>query len=51
MLNQKIVRTLMVGVGSMARHHIHQMLAAGDGTRITVMCEPERDNYKAACIW
>ena len=49
MPNDKIVRTLMVGVGSMARHHIHQMLAANDGTRITVMCEPDRDNYKAAC--
>lgn len=49
MANEKVARTLMVGVGSMARHHIHQMLAANDGTRITVMCEPERDNYKAAC--
>ncbi len=37
MPNDKVVRTLMVGVGSMARHHIYKMLA-----RLMHVCRGEK---------
>ncbi|HEY9077038.1 MAG TPA: Gfo/Idh/MocA family oxidoreductase [Anaerolineaceae bacterium] len=34
------VRTAMIGVGGMARHHIRNMLKQQDTTKIVVLCEP-----------
>lgn len=36
----KKVKTVMIGCGGMARHHIRQMLQQQDTTEITVLCEP-----------
>ncbi|MGQ0604812.1 MAG: Gfo/Idh/MocA family protein [Anaerolineales bacterium] len=44
----KVVRTVMIGVGLMARYHIQQMLKMQGNTRIRVMCDPSPDNYAAA---
>ena len=38
-MSQKI-KTVMIGCGGMARHHIRQMLQQQDTTEITVLCEP-----------
>ncbi len=43
----KPVRVTMIGCGSMARHHIKQMLKQQDITTITVVCEPAAQNYAA----
>jgi len=46
------IRTVMIGMGNMARHHIRQMLKQQDTTRITVCCEPVDEMYaKAAQIF
>jgi len=42
------VRTAMIGVGGMARHHIGDMLAQQRTTRIEVLCEPSPAAYEAA---
>jgi predicted dehydrogenase len=42
------VRTAMIGVGSMARHHIRQMLQQTDTTEIVALCEPSEAAYQAA---
>lgn len=44
----KAVRTALIGVGGMARHHIRQMLQMWPNTRITAVCEPSPQNYAAA---
>lgn len=40
------VRTVIIGAGSMARHHIGQMLRQADTTRIVALCEPSREQYE-----
>ncbi len=42
------VRTVLIGVGGMARHHILQMLMQQATTRITAFCEPSTDMYAKA---
>jgi predicted dehydrogenase len=42
------VRTAVIGVGSMARLHLRQMLKMLDTTRIAVVSEPSRAMYEAA---
>jgi predicted dehydrogenase len=44
----KPVRAVLIGAGSMARHHIRQMLKMHERTRISVVCEPSRENYALA---
>ncbi len=41
-------RVLMVGAGSMARYHLHQLLQQTDTTRIVAICEPDADHYRLA---
>jgi predicted dehydrogenase len=41
------IRATIIGAGGMARHHIRQMLKAGD-TAITVLCEPSEAMYTEA---
>jgi predicted dehydrogenase len=41
------VRAAIVGCGSMARHHVRQMLQQPDTTEITVLCEPSPEAYAA----
>jgi len=40
------IRTVMIGCGSMARHHIRQMLKQSVTTEITVLCEPSEKQMK-----
>lgn len=42
------IRTVMIGCGGMARHHIRQMLKQTATTQITVLCEPAPAAYAAA---
>ncbi len=42
------LRVALIGVGGMARHHIHQMLKMQSTTRITVLCEPSAEMYAEA---
>ena len=42
------VRTVIVGSGGMARHHIRQMLKQADTTQIAAICEPSEKSYAAA---
>ncbi len=44
----KPVRTVIIGSGGMARHHIRQMLKQTDTTQITAICEPSDKNFAAA---
>jgi predicted dehydrogenase len=44
----KPVRTILIGVGGMARHHIRQMLKQQDTTKITAFCEPSPEMYAQA---
>jgi len=46
-LPQERTRTLMVGVGGMARHHLPSLLARAD-TEIVAICEPSAASYAAA---
>jgi predicted dehydrogenase len=41
------IRATIIGAGGMARHHIRQMLKAGD-TAIVVLCEPSEAMYTEA---
>ena len=41
-------RVALIGVGGMARHHIHQMLTMLDSTQITVLCEPSQEMVETA---
>src|SRR5688500_10013172 len=43
------VRTCLIGVGSMALHHIRKMLLQRDLTDIRVVCEPSQLAYTLAC--
>lgn len=43
-----IVRLGIIGVGSMARYHIRQILKQTDTTQITALCEPNKENYAKA---
>jgi predicted dehydrogenase len=43
----KKIKTVMVGCGGMARHHIRQMLQQQDTTEIVVLCEPSQDQLAA----
>ena len=42
-------RTVIIGAGGMARHHIGQMLKQTDTTRIVALCEPSREQYEITC--
>lgn len=42
------VRTLMVGTGGMARHHIRNMLKQQATTRVDAVCEPSSAAYEEA---
>ena len=42
------VRTVLIGVGGMARHHIRMMLKQQDTTQISVLCEPSAEMYAKA---
>ncbi|MFN8440390.1 MAG: Gfo/Idh/MocA family oxidoreductase [Caldilineaceae bacterium] len=43
------VRTVLVGCGGMARHHIRNILKQPERTTIPVVCEPSADAYEAMC--
>ena len=40
------VRTVMIGCGGMARHHIRNMIKMQDTTKISVVCEPSSQAYE-----
>lgn len=40
------VRTVMIGCGGMARHHIRNMVKMQDTTQISVVCEPSAQAYE-----
>ena len=40
------VRTVMIGCGGMARHHIRTMVKMKDSTQISVVCEPSAQAYE-----
>jgi predicted dehydrogenase len=40
------VRTVMIGCGGMARHHIRNMIKMQDTTQISVVCEPSSQAYE-----
>ena len=42
------VRTVMIGVGGMGRHHIRQMLKQQDTTTIAAICDISPDSYAKA---
>lgn len=42
------IRTTIIGVGGMARHHLKQMLQQTDTAHITVLCEPSETMYAEA---
>ncbi len=44
----KVVRTVIIGAGSMARHHIRQMLKMQATTKIAALCEPSPAAYAEA---
>ncbi len=41
-----LVRTVMIGCGGMARHHIRNMVKMKDTTQISVVCEPSAQAYE-----
>jgi len=41
-----LVRTVMIGCGGMARHHIRTMVKMQDTTQISVVCEPSAQAYE-----
>ncbi|NSW51035.1 MAG: Gfo/Idh/MocA family oxidoreductase [Anaerolineae bacterium] len=41
-----VVKTIMIGCGGMARHHIRQMLKMKDTTEISVLCEPSEEQVR-----
>lgn len=43
-----ICRLGIIGVGAMARYHIERILTQTDTTRITALCEPNPEHYRAA---
>ena len=43
-----VVRTALIGCGSMARGHLRALLAQPESTQVTVLCEPSPANYAAA---
>lgn len=45
MSKSSVVRTVMIGVGGMARHHIKQMLKMADTTEIVVVSDPSKEAY------
>ena len=40
------IRTVMIGCGGMARHHIRNMVKMQDTTQISVVCEPSAQAYE-----
>jgi predicted dehydrogenase len=42
------IRVAVIGVGGMARYHIHQLLAMQSTTRIVALCEPAEPNASKA---
>ena len=44
-MRKKPVSVTMIGCGSMARHHVSQMLAAFPDTTIPILCEPSQGHY------
>lgn len=48
-LNQSPVRTLLIGCGGMARHHMRRILQQPAQTTISFVCEPSADSYEAMC--
>ena len=46
---QAPARTVLIGCGGMARHHIRNILKQPDRTTIPVVCEPSADAYEAMC--
>ncbi|MGH2522775.1 MAG: Gfo/Idh/MocA family protein [Anaerolineales bacterium] len=47
MPKSKLARTVVIGCGSMARHHVRAMLQQQATTRISVVCEPSPAAYAA----
>jgi predicted dehydrogenase len=43
-----LTRTAIIGVGSMARYHVQNMLKQADTTQISVVCEPSPIQYEAS---
>ena len=43
------VRTVLIGCGGMARHHIRRILKQPEQTTISLVCEPSADAYEAMC--
>ena len=41
------VRTVMIGCGGMARHHLRSMYELRDSTQIVAVCEPSQSAYEA----
>jgi predicted dehydrogenase len=48
-MNKK-VNVCLIGVGGMARYHIHNMLKQVDHTHIAVVCEPSEKMYALAAL-
>lgn len=44
---KKPVRTVIIGCGGMARHHLRNILQMNDTTEIPVVCEPAPEQYAA----
>lgn len=42
------VRTAVIGVGGMARHHIRAMLQQQETTEMVAFCEPSEEQYRAS---
>ncbi len=48
----KLVRVALIGAGSMARHHLRQLLKMQATTKVAALCEPSSANYaQAAAIF
>ena len=45
-LHDHPTRLVMIGCGSMARHHVRRILQQQATTRITMLCEPSPDSEK-----
>jgi len=41
------ISVALIGCGGMARHHIRQMLKQMETTQISVVCEPDKEAYRA----
>ena len=41
------VKTVLIGAGGMARHHLPRMIETG--ADIIVVCEPSSDQYEQTC--